>query len=547
MNKFESEYYDHEKNDTWPDLYVEINASSTYHSKDEALKVENSNLNRYINVAPYDQSRIKLSRTPQDYINASLIKVPQAKRSYILTQGPLANTVAHFWVMIWEQDSRAIIMLNKLIEKSTPKCEFYWPEGKGDKAILNFKDVKLTVKFVSSHKRRKNFVVREFLLTDHVTDQSRTIIQFHYTEWPDFGQPSSPVSFLKLLAAVRSSGALDHHGPPVVHCSAGIGRSGTFCLIDSVLCIVENTRSTKGIIIKDILLEMRKHRAGLIQTSEQLRFSYMAIIYATKLLNLESDQSSTSKHGQHKRVASSPEGANNGSSATNKSTKRPKAPVDQPNSLIEALEHIDSDDEDFKISDNSARIEPPHVKIAKQSTTLVLTNHGLRLSPPSDVTTKTTSPATSTTPNPETNSSKEYLDSSSKIGKQDKNSQQKKSPNANLRPSNLALENNAIGQNPPLPSPGQLLNQPLLGQKSCSDDSFSGTNILQRRRERELRNQRLAERTRNIRENMRNNEGRAEEHARKWRFFKKASVTCSIAVVVFGSAIYLYYKSYFSN
>lgn len=78
-----------------------------------------------------------------------------------------------------------------------------------------------------------------FRLTDIETNQSREIIQFHYTTWPDFGIPSSPVAFLQFLKQVRDSGALEPNvGPAIVHCSAGIGRSGTFCLVDCCLVLV---------------------------------------------------------------------------------------------------------------------------------------------------------------------------------------------------------------------------------------------------------------------------------------------------------------------
>lgn len=82
-------------------------------------------------------------------------------------------------------------------------------------------------------------VVLYFRLTDLESNTSREIIQFHYTTWPDFGVPSSPHAFLEFLYKVRASGGLDSSvGPPVVHCSAGIGRSGTFCLVDSCLVLV---------------------------------------------------------------------------------------------------------------------------------------------------------------------------------------------------------------------------------------------------------------------------------------------------------------------
>lgn len=78
-----------------------------------------------------------------------------------------------------------------------------------------------------------------YRLTDLETKESREILHFHYTTWPDFGVPQSPTAFLNFLTDVRQSGTLDQNvGPPVVHCSAGIGRSGTFCLVDTCLVLV---------------------------------------------------------------------------------------------------------------------------------------------------------------------------------------------------------------------------------------------------------------------------------------------------------------------
>lgn len=120
-------------------------------------------------------------------------------------------------------------------------------------------------------------------LTDKSTGDSREILHFHYTTWPDFGVPQSPEAFYKFLTVVRASGCLDPEvGPAVVHCSAGIGRSGTFCLVDSLLMMLALGLCTgdQGKVL-EVLLDMRKSRMGLIQTPDQLRFSYQAIIYGS--------------------------------------------------------------------------------------------------------------------------------------------------------------------------------------------------------------------------------------------------------------------------
>ncbi|GFY61813.1 tyrosine-protein phosphatase non-receptor type 1 [Trichonephila inaurata madagascariensis] len=250
----------------------------------DAKKLENKNLNRYRDVNPFDHSRVRLERGDKDYINASLVKVPSANRSYILTQGPLPVTTGHFWLMVWEQKSKAILMLNRIIEKKTVKCHLYWPVGSenGGSNDLVLPDVQLKITFLNQ-KNESNFVIRRFLLTDLESCDSREILQFHYTTWPDFGVPESPAAFLNFLFSVREAGVLNSNvGPPVVHCSAGIGRSGTFCLVDSCLVLIEKNNDPNCINIRQQLLEMRHYRMGLIQTPDQLRFSYLAIIEGAK-------------------------------------------------------------------------------------------------------------------------------------------------------------------------------------------------------------------------------------------------------------------------
>ncbi|XP_063497545.1 tyrosine-protein phosphatase non-receptor type 2 isoform X11 [Symphalangus syndactylus] len=221
----------------WQPLYLEIRNESHDYPHRVAKFPENRNRNRYRDVSPYDHSRVKLQNAENDYINASLVDIEEAQRSYILTQGPLPNTCCHFWLMVWQQKTKAVVMLNRIVEKES-------------------------------------------------SGETRTISHFHYTTWPDFGVPESPASFLNFLFKVRESGSLNpDHGPAVIHCSAGIGRSGTFSLVDTCLVLME-----KGddINIKQVLLNMRKYRMGLIQTPDQLRFSYMAIIEGAKCIKGDS-------------------------------------------------------------------------------------------------------------------------------------------------------------------------------------------------------------------------------------------------------------------
>ncbi|XP_054366349.1 tyrosine-protein phosphatase non-receptor type 2 isoform X3 [Mirounga angustirostris] len=234
----EREFEELDAQNRWHELYLEIRNESHDYPHRVAKFPENRNRNRYRDVSPYDHSRVKLQNAENDYINASLVDIEEAQRSYILTQGPLPNTGCHFWLMVWQQKTKAVVMLNRVVEKES-------------------------------------------------SGETRTISHFHYTTWPDFGVPESPASFLNFLFKVRESGSLNpEHGPAVIHCSAGIGRSGTFSLVDTCLVLME-----KGddINIKQLLLNMRKYRMGLIQTPDQLRFSYMTIIEGGKFIKGDSN------------------------------------------------------------------------------------------------------------------------------------------------------------------------------------------------------------------------------------------------------------------
>ncbi|XP_052000031.1 tyrosine-protein phosphatase non-receptor type 2a isoform X1 [Xyrauchen texanus] len=264
----------------WQNLYNEIRN----HSQECPYKVakfpENRNRNRYRDVSPYDHSRVRLENSENDYINASLISMEEAQRRYILTQGPLRNTCGHFWLMIWEQCSKAVIMLNRIIEKGSEKCAQYWPSE--EEQDIDFSDTGFVVILVSEDVT-PNYTIRLLELQNSKTGETREIYHFHYTTWPDFGVPESPASFLDFLFKVRESGSLGHeNGPAVVHCSAGIGRSGTFSLVDTCLVLMDKRKETLSVDIQKVLLDMRAYRMGLIQTPDQLRFSYMAVMEGAK-------------------------------------------------------------------------------------------------------------------------------------------------------------------------------------------------------------------------------------------------------------------------
>ncbi|XP_035385011.1 tyrosine-protein phosphatase non-receptor type 2 isoform X2 [Electrophorus electricus] len=274
------EFEDIDSEGRWQNLYIEIRNQSQDCPFKVAKYPENRNRNRYRDVSPFDHSRVKLGNTENDYINASLVEMEEAQRSYILTQGPLRNTCGHFWLMIWQQKTKAVIMLNRVIEKGSEKCAQYWPTE--EEPEMSFRDTRFVVRLLSECVK-SYYTTRLLELQNASTGETREIYHFHYTTWPDFGVPESPASFLNFLFKVRESGSLGtDHGPAVVHCSAGIGRSGTFSLVDTCLVLMDKQKDPSSVDIKKVLLDMRKYRMGLIQTPDQLRFSYLAVLEGAK-------------------------------------------------------------------------------------------------------------------------------------------------------------------------------------------------------------------------------------------------------------------------
>jgi tyrosine-protein phosphatase non-receptor type 1 len=131
----------------------------------DAVSRENVQLNRYMNVSPFDYNRVKIARLAKDYINASFVNIDLVDQPYILTQGPLPNTVSHFWAMVWEQKTKAIVMLNRLMERNQVKCHKYWPDADRPELNLTSSGCDLKVNYVSEI-ASQHYIVRNFILTD---------------------------------------------------------------------------------------------------------------------------------------------------------------------------------------------------------------------------------------------------------------------------------------------------------------------------------------------------------------------------------------------
>ncbi|XP_060067797.1 tyrosine-protein phosphatase 10D-like [Ylistrum balloti] len=222
---------------------------------------ENRGKNRFTNILPYDHSRVKLLPTDDeegsDYINANYMPGFNSRREYIVTQGALPSTRDDFWRMIWEQNSRNIVMLTKCVEKGREKCDHYWPHGTdamfyGDLQVAALNETKFP-----------SWTITEFRLS--LGDISRQIRHFHFLAWPDFGVPDKPQTLIRFVRTVRDK--LNREcGPIVVHCSAGVGRSGTYIALDRLL---QNISEHGEVDIFQTVAEMRRERVWMVQTEQQ--------------------------------------------------------------------------------------------------------------------------------------------------------------------------------------------------------------------------------------------------------------------------------------
>ncbi|XP_014636431.1 PREDICTED: tyrosine-protein phosphatase non-receptor type 9 isoform X2 [Ceratotherium simum simum] len=259
------------------------NPVGTFHC---SMSPGNLEKNRYGDVPCLDQTRVKLTKrsghTQTDYINASFMDGYKQKNAYIGTQGPLENTYRDFWLMVWEQKVLVIVMTTRFEEGGRRKCGQYWPLEKDSRIRFGFLTVtNLGVENMNHYKKTT--------LEIHNTEerQKRQVTHFQFLSWPDYGVPSSAASLIDFLRAVRnqqrlavsSMGARSKgqcpEPPIVVHCSAGIGRTGTFCSLDICLAQLEELGTLN---VFQTVSRMRTQRAFSIQTPEQYYFCYKAIL-----------------------------------------------------------------------------------------------------------------------------------------------------------------------------------------------------------------------------------------------------------------------------
>ncbi|KAA8917625.1 hypothetical protein TRICI_000226 [Trichomonascus ciferrii] len=219
--------------------------------------VRNKDRNRYINVVPWDKTRVKLKTDndeESDYINASWVNL--LGKDYIAAQAPLNHTIPHFWDMIRQNNVHVVVMLTEVDHG----CTKYWSDD--DKFELNNES---GVECVDVCQVNDHYTIRKFVLNGDYE-----VYHFHFTTWIDFGSPDASASLTDFVRDVNEKNSLynDGTGPLLVHCSAGIGRTGTYLAVDAVLQNGQDQEQNPDLIF-DLVSDMRKQRAGMVQRLEQ--------------------------------------------------------------------------------------------------------------------------------------------------------------------------------------------------------------------------------------------------------------------------------------
>ncbi|CAF1119084.1 unnamed protein product [Rotaria sordida] len=269
-----------------PFEYEKLIANNYYNLSDEFNKLQNnlqqipeitqcnqSFKNRYKDIIPYEHSRVKLIPVDEcdpGYINANFISGLHNPREYIACQGPLKSTINDHWKMIWEQNVMIIVMLTGLIERGMNKCEQYWPldlnhaEIFGDISVCVTACVNVTAYELRYIELKKN-------------DEIRTIKHYAFKMWDDHTIPTNSNILINFIRLIRSECHPEDYGPLLVHCSAGVGRSGTFIALDCLLQQFDKLSFTGYLDIYGTIFNMRQCRDKMVQNEHQYLFIYRCL------------------------------------------------------------------------------------------------------------------------------------------------------------------------------------------------------------------------------------------------------------------------------
>ncbi|XP_032105592.1 tyrosine-protein phosphatase non-receptor type 22 isoform X2 [Sapajus apella] len=342
--------------------FMKLKRQSTKYKADKtypttvAEKPENIKKNRYKDILPYDYSRVELSLITSDedssYINANFIKGVYGPKAYIATQGPLSTTLLDFWRMIWEYSVLIIVMACMEYEMGKKKCERYWAEP--GEMQLQFGPFSISCE---TEKRKSDYIIRN--LKVKFNNETRTIYQFHYKNWPDHDVPSSIDPILELIWDIRCYQE-DDSVPICIHCSAGCGRTGVICAIDYTWMLLKDGIIPENFSVFSLIQEMRTQRPSLVQTQEQYELVYSAVL---ELFKRQMDVISNKHSGTESQAKYSIPEQNHTLQADSYSPNLPKSAIkaakmmDQQSKQRTKKESTESSSFDSRTSEKSAEEE----------------------------------------------------------------------------------------------------------------------------------------------------------------------------------------------
>jgi protein tyrosine phosphatase len=287
-------YFENIKQSSEDVFDLEMKMLNTFYSQDRYKSIlyklpRELQKDRYSDILPYSHTRVKLSPLENvdhsDYINASHFVSPfSSVNNYIIGQAPTRNTTIDWWRMIWENNIKLIVMLTKEVEGNKPKADKYWWMPN---TPYNFGNIQTTVINKEGFNNDET-IVRTIKIINNTTKEERIVYHIQFMNWPDFGVPQI-ANFINLMniyndyrrRALREDSKM---GPVLVHCSAGVGRSGVFVAVNMILDYLKihssiDKESNPYINVFEVVSYLREYRPGMVQTKEQYKFIYEFIDY----------------------------------------------------------------------------------------------------------------------------------------------------------------------------------------------------------------------------------------------------------------------------
>lgn len=274
-----------ERKDGFSEEFEVLQQQEMRQTKDrkQGSRPENKAKNRYKNILPYDETRVRLDTGTEtdgsDYINANWIRMTDTHNEYIATQGTLSTTAKDFWQLVWQTKSIIVLMVTKEVERGRNKCFKYWPSTVDTTETHGLYTVTL-----ESESQDDTFTVRRLRIAcTKQPNNKRLVLHHQYVAWPDHGVPSDPAPCIQGIKDINRE--LDIHEsrtksrpPIVVHCSAGIGRTGTVIVLDSLIHLIDKYGLCVDVDVQKSISQIRESRSGMVQTAAQYKFIYDALL-----------------------------------------------------------------------------------------------------------------------------------------------------------------------------------------------------------------------------------------------------------------------------